>query len=106
MVEEQERIPEPIPPVEEDVVLEVEPEAKPKDELADLFEVPQPDDNDMTTDHLVEAPEEEDVSDLVEVSQEDLMGKLPPPKPKPVVKFRRTTKRYTPPPPTGVRGVR
>ena len=49
-------------------------EEPPKDELADLFEVPQPEDNDMTISHLFEVPEEEDLSDLVDVGNEDLMG--------------------------------
>lgn len=118
MTQEQERIPEPAQPIEEGAVNEVEPEeeaeavpvvepvAKPKDDMSDLFEVPQPEDNDMVVDHLVEPPEEEDMSDLVDVSQEDLMGELPKPKPKPVARFRRTVKPYTPPPPTGVREIR
>ncbi len=93
-------------PVPEEAIEPVEPEPKPKDELADLFEVPKPDDNDMVVDHLIDAPEEEDLSDLVEVSDEDIMGKLPPRKPKPVERFRRTSKRYIPPPPTGIRGIR
>jgi len=45
-----------------------------KDELADLFEVPQPEDNDITTEHLTAVPEKEDLSDLFNVSEEEIMG--------------------------------
>ena len=38
------------------------------DDLADLFEVPQPEDNDMATGYLVEKPGDDDISDLVEVT--------------------------------------
>ena len=49
-------------------------EPPPKDELADLFEVPQPEDNDITTEHLTAVPEKEDLSDLFNVSEEEMMG--------------------------------
>jgi len=54
--------------------LEVKQEEESSDDLDDLFEVPQPEDNDMAVDHLVARPEEDDLSDLVEVSEEDIMG--------------------------------
>jgi len=96
-------------------VPEPEPEPEEEDELADLFEVPQPEDNDMRTDHLVEVPKEEDFSDLVEVSEADIMGddfpgtppssEEPVQRPRPVRQFKRTPRRY-PPPPTTMGGVR
>ena len=42
------------------------PEAE-KDELADLFSVPEESDNDMVIDHLFAIDDEEDMSDLVDV---------------------------------------
>lgn len=78
-------------------------EEKPEDELADLFEVPQPEDNDMVTDHLVELDEEDDLSDLTEVTREDIMG-TPPVKRVPKRRLKRTGRHY-PPPPTSIGGV-
>ncbi len=113
--ETEEKQIEPIPeaelgiePVEQEEEEEVTSEAvasleKPeeKDELADLFEVPQPDDNDMTIDHLFLSEEEDDMSDLTEVSTEDIMGEE---EAKPAIKerrvarrFKRVPRRYTPP---------
>ena len=113
----------------ESVPVETKPEEEEeeKDELADLFEVPQPGDNDMETDDLFECTEkdivggrelsEEDekaMADMVDVSYEDIMGEPepepepePPPKPKYklVRRFKRTNKQY-PPPPTSLGGVR
>ena len=61
-----------------------EPEEE-KNDMSDLFEVPQETDNDMTVDHLFELDDEdEDMSDLVTVDEEDLMG----PAPKPKAKYR------------------
>jgi len=76
-------------------------EEKPKDELEDLFEVPQEEDNDMATDHLVDVDEEEDLSDLTDVSREDVMGTPP------VVRKRkvRPKPRHSQPPPTSLGGV-
>ena len=80
------------------------------DELADLFEGPKPEDNDMVIDHLVdfteedvedllEVDEEEGVEDLLSVGREDIMGS----KPKPKLKLVRTNKPY---PPAGLSGMR
>lgn len=78
-----------------------EPESEPVDELADLFEVPQPEDNDIYTDDLLELDEEEGVGDLLTVSREDIIngGQA---KPKPKVKLVRTGKPYYP----GLTGLR
>ena len=74
----------------------------PANDMADLFEVPQSEDNDMYIDDLFEVPDEEldmdddlddDLSDLTSVSAEDVMGR----KPKPRMKFARTGKPYIPP---------
>jgi len=106
-VEEVAYRPEPMP-------VPVEPEEEEEDELADLFEVPQPEDNDMRTGHLVEVPEEADFSDLIEVSEADIMGddfpgtppstETPETRRVPVKRFKRTPRRYPPPPTLG--GVR
>jgi len=78
-------------------------EEEPKDELDDLFEVPQPEDNDMATDHLVDIDEEEDLSDLTTVTDEDIMGSPP------VVRKRKERPRRVgirrEPPPTSIGGV-
>jgi len=120
-------LPSVTPPVSEEPVERVEPVTEPtpepepeeEDELAGLFEVPQPDDNDMRIDHLFAQPEgEEDFSDLVEVSREDIMGDgvgedypgTPPstelPQRRSVKRFKRTSRRYQPPPPPSVQGLR
>ena len=83
------------------------------DDLSDLFEGPQPEDNDMAIDHLVSmsdedmddvvgVPEEEDMDDLLDVSMEDVMGEAPAPK------VRRTGKPYIArwQPPEGMGGMR
>ena len=67
---------------------EPEPEPKPTpkkkrrgDDMSDLFEVPQPEDNDIYTDDLVALDSEdvyggdENMDDLLTVSHEDIMGK-------------------------------
>jgi len=109
------RLPEEaIPPIAPQFEVVPEPEVKPEeeeeDELADLFTPPEPEDNDMTTDHLVKAPEKEDLSDLFEVSDEDIMGEAPAPEPEPPPKPRyrivRRPIRRSPPPPTIVGGIR
>jgi hypothetical protein len=74
------------------------PKPAPKNELADLFQVPQAEDNDMYVDDLFAVPEEEldmedDLSDLTQVSREDVMGK--PPKPR--LRYTRTKKPYAGP---------
>jgi len=111
--------PTPVEPKEEEEPVPVS-VPEPEDELADLFEVPQPEDNDMAIDHLLAPPEEvtedDDVEDLVEVSAEDIMGEPYPGTPPstetpetpgrvPVKRFKRTLRRY-PPPPTSLGGVR
>lgn len=75
-----------------------------KNDMSDLFEVPEPTDNDMETDDLVEYEDEDldmddDLSDLVRVSNEDIMGRRPVKKMKP--KFRRSNKVYRTPPTLG-----
>jgi len=70
------------------------------DDMADLFEVPEETDNDMAVDDLVEPPDEESMDDLVSVSNEDIMGAAPKPKVK-SQQFRRTNRRYVPPPSLG-----
>jgi len=94
-----EPMPEPVVIPEEDITeMPAEaPEPEPKDELADMFEVPQPEDNDMVTDHLVELDEEDDLSDLTAVSREDIMGTPPKPKYKIVRRGRRFLRREPPP---------
>lgn len=84
---------------------------KKKNNLSDLFEVPQPEDNDMATDHLFELEEEDvyggdpDMSDLLEVTNEDVMGRQPERK----VRYKLRPKgrraiRYIPP--TSIQGMR
>ena len=87
---------------------------EPKSDIDDLFEVPQPEDNDIRTDHLVAAPEEDDLSDLTDPPEEEELsdlftGEQPAEEPEqvqrpPVRRFIRTNRRY-PPPPTSVQGV-
>lgn len=75
---------------------------KPKGDMDDLFEVPQPEDNDMATDDLFESDGEEDFSDLTDipydellgVDKEDIMGKKPIPRPQ---RFGRTQRPYSGP---------
>lgn len=93
--------PQPMPVVEEPTK---------EDELAELLAVPQPDDNDIVTDHLVDISEEDiyggdpDMSDLTDVTQEDLFG-TPPAVEQARRRIKRTAKRYSTPP-TSLRGVR
>lgn len=93
---------------------EVEEEKEP-DELADLFTVPQPEDNDMRTDIALGFDEEDiiggdpDMSDLVDVPEEDIMGEAPAPEERPVAKKKkykivRPIRRE--PPPTSLGGIR
>ena len=78
-------------------------EPQPEDPLADIFEVPQPEDNDMYTDDLLSLGSEEEVDDLLEVGdllevkQEDIMGKAPAPR------FQRTRRPFLPT--RGLRGI-
>ena len=78
------------------------PEPEPN-ELSDLFEVPQPEDNDMYVDDLVTMGEEEEVDDLLEVGdllevkQEDIMGRAPAPR------FPRVRRPFLPT--RGLRGI-
>ena len=75
----------------EDTQVEEMPVKKPKNDMADLFEVPQPEDNDIYVDDLLEIPEEGSYSDLTDVSKEDIIGK---PRAK---RYKRTNKRYVQP---------
>ena len=79
------------------------PQHEPGHELDDLFEVPQPEDNDMYVDDLIAVDEEDDVSDLLEVTMEDVMGQAPTPRVEASPRFKRTAVRYSP---TGITGVR
>lgn len=109
------RIPIPVSPTIEKAtdaagnVLWGEPKPEPpKNELDDMFAVPEPEDNDMYTDDLFEVEEEDvdledDLSDLTSVTDEDIMGAPPKPRP-PVMRYRRTSKRYNPP--TSMGGIR
>jgi hypothetical protein len=63
----------------------------PKNALADLFEVPQENDNDIYTDDLLELPEDDNIQDLFNVSKEDIIGRPRTPKIK-KQKFIRTSK--------------
>lgn len=103
------------------------------DDLDELFEVPQPEDNDMAVDHLLAigdensmddltavdeeesmedlfsvevetADPEEDLSDVIEVTDEDVMGSRPPAPVRTVVRQRPPVRR--PIVPTGIGGVR
>lgn len=87
-------------PAREEAIVE-EPKAEQEgDDMSDLFEVPEETDNDMEVDDLVEPPDEESMDDLVSVSNEDIMGEAPKPKVK-SQQFRRTNRRYVPPPSLG-----
>ena len=99
MPDEEEQVGYPAP-----VGLPVEAEAEEeKDELADLFEVPQPEDNDMVTDHLLDIDEDDDLSDLTSVSQEDVMGT---PLGESKKRYRVVPRRVNaPPPPTSLGGI-
>ena len=71
------------------------PKPAPKNELADLFEVPRAEDNDMYVDDLFDVPEEDldmedNLDDLTQVKREDVMGR--PPKKK--VRYSRTLRPY------------
>ena len=91
-----------------------EPE-EPKSDTDDLFEVPQPEDNDMRTDHLIAAPEEDDMSDLTDPPEEEdlsdlFTGEQPAEEPErairpPVRRYVRTNRPYYPPP-TSLKGLR
>ena len=79
---------------------------KPANDMSDLFEVPQPEDNDIFVDDLLELDDEEDMedfddlSDLTKVEMDDIMGK--PPRPR-LARFKRTDRPYQPP--TSMGGV-
>ena len=66
--------------------IEAAPVVESGDDMADLFEVPQEEDNDMRVDDLLELNDEEGVEDLLSVSHEDVMYGAGKPKPKPVVR--------------------
>jgi len=98
-----------------------------RNDLSDLFEVPQPEDNDMTVDDLVSVdttdvmggPEDlsdltdvsgedvmggpEDLSDLTDVSGEDVMGT--PPRPGVARRVRKVPRFYRRYPPAGLGGM-
>ena len=82
--------------------------AKPASDMSDLFEVPQPEDNDIFVDDLLELDPEEDMedfddlSDLTKVEMDDIMGR--PPKQRPAQRFRRTNRPYSGP--TSLGGIR
>ena len=101
---------EPMPETPAPVFERSEPERETnEDALADLFEVPQQDDNDMRTAHLVELEEEEDLSDLVDVDfGTDIVGdEEPEPQQKRFrisPRGRRFIRRQ--PPPTSLGGLR
>ena len=80
--------------------VEAAPVVESGDDMADLFEVPQPTDNDIACDDLLELDEEEGVEDLLTVSHEDIVNGNDKPKPKP--QLVRTNKPY-PPMLTGMR---
>lgn len=60
-----------------------QPEESDRDDMADLFEVPEPEDHDMQYDDLLDVEDEDvfggdsNLSDLTSVSREDVMGKKP-----------------------------
>lgn len=105
---------------EEQLIIEGEPEPvfekpKPKtnlDTLKDLFEVPQPGDNDIVTDHLVDLDIERDVmggdlGDLTNVSKEDIIGRPLAQKRKVrIVQARRRPSGVFLPPPPSMGGMR
>ena len=80
--------------------LETAPVVESRDDMSDLFEVPEPEDNDINCDDLLELDEEEGVEDLLTVSHEDIVNGNDKPKPKP--QLVRTNKPY-PPMLTGMR---
>ena len=111
---------EPLPsiPVPEEEVEEVAvaPEAEPEgnfvEDVSDLTRVTREDimgkrDGNSEPDGFSDLTElsEEDREDLFGVGEEEVMGEVSPPKPQPTRRFVRTTRRYIPPPPTGVRGI-
>lgn len=84
---------------EEIIAREEAPKPKPKNDMSDLFEVPQPEDNDIYSEDLVSLDVDTDVmggdlSSLTAVSNEDIIGR--PPKPR--YKIRRTGARRESPP--------
>ena len=62
--------------------IEAAPVVEGEGELDDLFEVPQPTDNDIACDDLLELDSEEGVEDLLTVSREDIVNGSDKPKPK------------------------
>lgn len=76
-----------------------------KNKLADLFETPQPEDNDIYTDDLFTVDSQDfelntDISDLTRVSSDNIIGR---PRSRRRQMFRRTEKPYNPP--TSIGGV-
>ena len=98
-------IPAAVPPPEP-VVVEEEPE--PESDIDDLFEVPQPEDNDMRTDHLFAAPEEDDLSDLTDTEGIMELDDEPEPVAEPpqrTTRKVRVVRRRPPTPPPSLGGV-
>lgn len=112
MIDEEEQYEEEMPPIilpEEAIHPQSAPEPKLRvDDLAYMFEVPQPEDNDMYTEDLITVDEEEDISDLINVGGSDLIGDSPYPEDKPKYRVtprgRRVVRPY--PPPTAMGGMR
>ena len=76
----------------------VEAEKDDSESLDDLFEGPQPEDNDIEVDDLLELDDSDldsDLEDVLGVNRGDVINGESKPKPKP--RFRRTGKVYTPP---------
>ena len=71
-------------------------ESAAENDLADLFEVPQPEDHDIYAEDLLELDPEEGVEDLLYVSRDDIMfGDRA--KPKPRITPQRTSTPFVPP---------
>lgn len=99
----------------EAAVVEVPEAEEEPGELDDLFEVPQPEDNDMRTDIALDVSEEDimggdpDMSDLTDVPDEVFSGAPPAEEPeqvqRPVVKKKKYRIVRREPPPTSLQGV-
>lgn len=105
------RLPQPVEPPKLQITQQA-PEEMPiqrkKNKLADLFEVPQAEDNDIYADDLTEITDEDimggdnDMSDLTNVSRDDIMGISP--EKRRARRFKRTNRPYQPP--NSLRGIR
>lgn len=86
--------------------------SKPKNPNADLFEIPQPEDNDIYSDDLIDVEDEDvfggnpDMSDLTNVSNEDLMGEPKSSNKEKVYRYHRPRRIVQPSPPTSFGGMR